>query len=91
MQGRGRRDSASAAEVRVQIRTMSEGKYAAWRAEREEIEREWREACMFGYDMAFTSRGECLIWDNGKLAWCCGISAIKHEQQGDETEWMTYC
>jgi len=55
-------------EVLVQIRTMSEGKYTAWRAEREEIEREWREACMFGYDMAFISRGECLIWDNGKLA-----------------------
>jgi len=56
-------------EAQVRIRTMSEGKYAAWRAEREEIEREWREACMFGYDTAFTSRGECLVWDNGKGKW----------------------
>jgi len=52
----------------MRIRTMSEGRYTAWRAEREEIEREWREACMFGYNTAFTSRGECLVWDNGKLA-----------------------
>lgn len=38
-----------------------------WWAE-QDAEAEWRDACMFGYGMAFTEQGYELVWgDDGKL------------------------